>query len=104
MSEEAEKKKVLKDEKEEEDIVEDRTYVIPLGGAWASPRKRRSPRAVRILKEFISRHMKTDSIIIDENVNKKIWERGIEKPPRSIRVRATKNREGVVTLRLAEGK
>jgi len=97
---------VLESEEEipEEDIVEDRIYVVPLGKAWVSPRKKRAPKAIRVLRAFISRHMKTDSLIIDEAINEKIWDRGIEKPPRKIRVRAIKNREGVVTLRLAEGK
>ncbi len=36
-------------------------------------------------------------------VNERIWGRGIEKPPRRIRVRAVKDEEGTVTLYLAEG-
>ena len=36
-------------------------------------------------------------------VNEKLWSRGIEKPPRKIRVRVVKDKEGVVTVRLAEG-
>ncbi|MCD6529122.1 50S ribosomal protein L31e [Candidatus Bathyarchaeota archaeon] len=88
----------------EKDIVEDRIYVIPLRDAWSSPRKRRTPRAIRILKEFITRHMKADSVKIDNSLNEAIWSKGIEKPPRKIRVRAIKDREGVVTLLLAEGK
>jgi len=48
--------------------------------------------------------MKADSVKIDNSINEVIWSRGIEKPPRKIRVRAIKDREGVVTLLLAEGK
>ena len=49
--------------------------------------------------------MKTDeeSIKITNEVNEHIWSRGIEKPPRKIRIRATKNDEGIVTVHLAEG-
>jgi ribosomal protein L31E len=32
-----------------------------------------------------------------------MWARGIEKPPRKIRVRAAKDKEGNVTVYLAEG-
>jgi large subunit ribosomal protein L31e len=42
-------------------------------------------------------------LIIDNEVNEKLWSRGIEKPPRKIRVRAEKDKEGNVTVYLAEG-
>jgi large subunit ribosomal protein L31e len=35
-------------------------------------------------------------------VNEKVWSRGIEKPPRKIKVRATKDKDGNVTVYLAE--
>ncbi|NIM99815.1 MAG: 50S ribosomal protein L31e [candidate division Zixibacteria bacterium] len=78
-----------------------------------SPRKKRAPRATRIVKKFINRHMKikteaeegeeTERLVISNQVNEKIWSRGIEKPPRKIRVRAVKDKEGVITVYLAEG-
>jgi large subunit ribosomal protein L31e len=90
---------------EEEDIVEERVYMVPLGRAWIGPRNKRTPRAVRILRSFIMRHMKVeeDSLRIANEVNERLWSRGIQKPPRRIRVRAVKDSEGVVTVRLAEG-
>ncbi len=91
-------------EEEEEEIVEERIYTIPLQRAWIAPRKKRTPRAMRILREFIQRHMKPEDIIIKNEVNELLWARGIEKPPRKIRVRATKDKEGVVTLHLIEGR
>jgi large subunit ribosomal protein L31e len=103
---------VEKKEKREEEIVEERIYTIPLRQAWISPRKRRVPRAVRLVKSFIQRHMKLEESVDDEDqerlvisneVNEKLWSRGIEKPPRNIRVRAVKDKEGTVTLYLAEG-
>jgi len=54
------------------------------------------------LKAFIQRHMKSESIIIDPKVNELIWRRGIEKPPRRIRVKVSKDEEGVVKVSLAE--
>ena len=106
-----EKKKVkqekvtLKKKEEEEDIVEERVYTVPLSKAWISPRTRHSPRAVRILRGFVVRHMKVDedSVKITNEVNEKIWGRGIQKPPRKIKVRVTKDSEDVVTVRLPEG-
>jgi large subunit ribosomal protein L31e len=111
--EEEEKKKR---EEAEEEIVEERIYTIPLSRAWIAPRKKRAPRAVRIVKGFIQKHMKIEEktataeeekeggkLVISDEVNKKLWSRGIEKPPRNIRVRAAKDKDGIVTLYLAEG-
>jgi len=102
-----------KREEIEEEIVEEKVFTIPLGRAWISPRKKRAPRATRILKGFINRHMKikteaeegeeTERLVVSNEVNEKIWSRGIEKPPRKIRVRAVKDKEGVITVYLAEG-
>ena len=98
-------KVTLKKKEEEEEIVEERVYTVPLSKAWISPRTRHSPRAVRILKGFVVKHMKVDedNVKITNEVNEKIWGRGIQKPPRKIRVRVTKDSEDVVTVRLPEG-
>jgi large subunit ribosomal protein L31e len=113
--EEEEKKEKRKKEAEEEEIVEERIYTIPLRRVWISPRKKRAPRAVRIVEGFIQRHMKVETgtkageeeeearLIISNEVNEKLWSRGIEKPPRNIRIRAVKDKEGTVTVYLAEG-
>jgi len=92
-------------EEEEEEIVEERIYTVPLSRAWIGPRQKRAPRAVRLLRKFILRHMKIDeeSLKISNEVNEHLWSRGIQKPPRKIRVRAIKDNEGIVTVRLAEG-
>jgi large subunit ribosomal protein L31e len=97
----------------EEDIVEERFYTIPLRKAWIVPRKKRAPKAARIVKSFVLKHMKVrteaegeeepERLVIDNEVNEKLWSRGIEKPPRKIRVRVIKDNEGVVTVLLAEG-
>jgi len=109
--EEAEKEK----KEVEEEIVEERFYTIPLGKAWIYPRKKRAPKAMRIIKSFVKKHMKlrteveiegeeeAERLVISDEVNEKIWSKGIQKPPRKIRVRAVKDKEGVVTVHLAEG-
>ena len=101
----------------EEEIVEERFYTIPLGKAWLMPPNKRAPKAIRIIKDFIKRHMKLEArkegaeeeeaepkkLIISNEVNEKVWSRGIEKPPRKIRIRAAKDKDGNVTVYLAEG-
>jgi large subunit ribosomal protein L31e len=115
--EEKEEVKPPKEEKEEEEIVEERTYTVPLGKAWIMPPNKRTPRAVRILRAFIIKHMKLGAkketetgeeeepgkLVISNEVNERMWTRGIEKPTRKIRVRAAKDKEGNVTVYLAEG-
>jgi large subunit ribosomal protein L31e len=104
-----------KRKKKEEEIVEERFYTIPLQRALVRPPKKRSPRAIQLIQEFINRHMKVEMkaseeeeeeelprLIISEELNEKIWGRGIEKPPRRIKVRATKDKDGNVTVYLAE--
>ena len=99
----------------EEEIVEERTYTIPLGKAWITPPNKRAPKAMRIIKDFVKRHMKLEArregeeeeepkrLIVSNDVNERVWRRGIEKPPRKIRVRAAKDKDGNVTVYLAEG-
>lgn len=82
--------------------VEERIYNVPLGRAWVVPRYRRAEKAVALLRKFVQRHMKPEDIVIDPEVNEAIWKRGITNPPRRIRVRLSKNDEGIVTVSLAE--
>ncbi|WP_414468304.1 50S ribosomal protein L31e [Methanobacterium sp. ACI-7] len=80
----------------------ERVYVIPLRDVKKVPRTIRSPRAIRYVKEFIGKHMKTEDIKIDASVNEKIWERGIQKIPPKIKVKAVKDEDGSVEVTLAE--
>ncbi|UCH37042.1 MAG: 60S ribosomal protein L31 [Candidatus Bathyarchaeota archaeon] len=88
---------------DEEEVIEDRLYTIPLRRAWIGSIRKRTPRALRILREFIKKHMKTENVLIESSVNQKLWSRGIEKPPRKIRVRALKYRDDVVRVQLVDG-
>jgi len=108
-----EAKKRRKEDEVDEDIVEERFYTIPLSKAWIVPRKKRAPKAARIVRSFVLKHMKVrteaegeeepERLVIDNEVNEKLWSRGIEKPPRKIKVRVVKDKEGVLTVLLAEG-
>lgn len=82
--------------------VDERIYTVPLGKAWITPKYRRAEKAVSVLRKFVQRHMKPDEVIIDPTVNELIWRNGIQNPPRKIRVKLSKDDEGVVTVSLAE--
>jgi large subunit ribosomal protein L31e len=89
---------------EEEEIIDERIYTVPLRKAyWTGSRLRRSNKAVRVLREFVERHMKPEELLIQPEVNERIWARGIQKPPRRVRIRATKNSDNLVRVYLAEG-
>jgi large subunit ribosomal protein L31e len=115
-AEEEEEAKPRKKKEEEEEIVEERIYTIPLARALVRPPKKRAPRAMQIIKAFVTKHMKLEmrveeeeekeelpKLVISNDVNEKVWGKGIEKPPRKIRVRAAKDKDGNVTVYLAEG-
>jgi large subunit ribosomal protein L31e len=95
---------VEEEPEEEEEIIDERIYTVPLRKAyWTGSRLRRSNRAVRVLREFVERHMKPEELLIQPEVNERIWARGIQKPPRRVRIRATKNSDNLVRVYLAEG-
>ena len=103
LEEAVEEEEVVEEPVPEEEIIDERIYTVPLRKAyWTGSRLRRSNRAVRILREFVERHMKPEELLIQPEVNERIWERGIQKPPRRIRIRATKNADSVVRVYLAE--
>jgi large subunit ribosomal protein L31e len=79
----------------------ERVYTIPLRDVKKVPRTKRSPRATRYVRDFIQRHMKSEDVKIDASVNEKIWERGIQKIPPRIKVKATKEEDGTVLVTLA---
>lgn len=85
---------------EEADIVEERVYTIPLRKAQYVQRWKRAPKAVRIVKEFVKRHMKADDVKLAQEVNEALWARGIKKPPLKIKVKALKDKEGKVEVRM----
>jgi large subunit ribosomal protein L31e len=104
-TEEAEAEEVVPEEpEEEEEIIDERIYTVPLRKAyWTGSRLKRANRSVRILKEFVERHMKPEELLIQPEVNEVLWSRGIQKPPRRLRIRATKNSDNLVRVYLAEG-
>jgi large subunit ribosomal protein L31e len=82
--------------------MEERVYVVPLSRAKRAARYKRAPRAVRILREFIARHMKSEDVRIDGSLNERLWMRGARKPPSRIRVKAVKRDDGSILVSLAE--
>jgi len=83
-----------------EEIIDERIFTIPLAKARRGPRNKWAKKSIRYLREYMNRHFKPEALIISQIVNEKIWERGAQKPPRKLKVRATKNIDGLVVVYL----
>jgi large subunit ribosomal protein L31e len=88
------------EEEVKEEIIDERIYIIPLSKARRGPRTKWAKKSIRYLKDFMERHFKPESLVISQEVNEAIWARGIQKPPRKLKVRATKNIDGLVVVYL----
>ncbi len=75
-----------------------RIYTVNLAKAWDTPRYRRTDRVINIIKEFTQRHMQTDKVKIDQDLNRHIWSRGKKNPPRKIRLRMVKEDDDTVVV------
>jgi large subunit ribosomal protein L31e len=86
-----------------DDMVKEQIYTIPLRMARKVPTWKRANRAVIEVRDFLVRHLKVESVQIklDRSINERLWEKGCEKPPLSIRVRAVKFADGEVQAELA---
>ena len=70
--------------------------LVPLRNAWNITRYKRAPRAMQIIREQVIRHLKVredEELYIDPEVNEHIWKRGIENPPRKVRLLCIRHEE-----------
>ncbi len=88
----------------EKSVILERVYVVPLKRAWNSAYHKRTRKAVRMLKEFASRHMKSEVVLIDRDLNNYIWRKGNANPPRKIKVKMIKYDSGEVIIKKYEEK
>ncbi|HEX2556788.1 MAG TPA: 50S ribosomal protein L31e [Nitrososphaera sp.] len=79
-----------------------RVYTINLGRAWLTPQHKRTDRVINMVREFAEKHMKSDDIKLDQDLNRQIWSRGKTNPPRKVRVKMVKDEDGMVTVSLYE--
>ncbi len=79
----------------------EREYVIPLREkSRVVPRYKKTPKAVRTIKEFLVKHMKIydrdlNKIKLDNYVNEYLWGRGIKRPPHKIKVKVIREGENI---------
>ena len=73
------------------------TLDVPLRKAWNITRFKRAPRAITIIRNTVVKHMKVaadEEVYISQEVNEAIWSRGIENPPRKIKLSVTRHEGG----------
>lgn len=87
-----------------DDMVKEQIYTIPLRDVKKVPSWKRANKAVTEVRGFLVRHMKVEAtqVKLDKSINELLWEKGCEKPPLSIRVRAVKFADGEVQAELAQ--
>ena len=95
----------MADKKEETKIVLERTYNVPLRkGFQTAPKYKRAKKAMNVLKEFLTKHMKPTELKIGSSVNLNIWKHGIKNPPHHVNVDVTKDDKGTVVAELVGAK
>ena len=65
----------------------EKIYIINLSRLYWTGRRRRAPRAIKRIREFVTRHTKAEKVIIDESINMYIFNYAYDKPPRRVAVR-----------------
>ena len=76
-------------------------YIIPLRDVKRSPRWKRANTAIKDIRYYIVKHLKSVNVKLDYSINEHVWPRGSEKPPAKIRVRAMKFEDGQVQAEFA---
>ena len=61
-------------------------HIVPLRNAFKHPKTSRAKYALREIKDYIRKHTRKEPVI-DDSVNKAIWAKGIQHPPRRIRIK-----------------
>ena len=78
-----------------------RKYIVPLRKEFRkAPNYRKAHKAVKALREFLAKHMKSDNVKLGDKVNEHIWRHGIKNPPGKVEVNVTKKVDGTVQAEL----
>lgn len=87
-------------------------FTVPLTVTRNVPKTKRAPRAIKEIKDYVRQHLadKTMSkdevpekdVWIDYKLNEHLWSRGIEHPPRKVRVKAIRFEDGLIEVSLPE--
>jgi len=79
-----------------------RIYTVPLRDAYRAPWSKRAKVAIRLIREFVVRHVKAQVVKVSPALNEIIWARGIRKPPRRVKVKVSLTEEDGVKVAVVE--
>jgi len=72
---------------------EEKIFTIPLREVFPKGRVHRTKDASKLVREFLIKNMKSENVKIGKSINENLWKRGIQKPPRRIRIHAIKEED-----------
>ncbi len=72
-------------------MAEEKIYTIPLRDAFRKARDKRVPYATRIIRNYVKTHAKVGAVKLGSRLNESLWQRGIQKPPRRVRIKVVKD-------------
>ena len=83
-------------------MADEKLFTIPLRKEFLkAPIYKRSSKAVRAVKQFIVRHLKTKEVNVGSQLNLHIWSRGKSNPPTRVKVHAMV-RDGIGFVELVD--
>lgn len=78
-------------------MTEEKIYDIPLRKFYTeSSRRKKAPHAVKGVRDFIAKKMRSENVFLSPGVNELLWSRGVSHPPAKIRVKVKKEGDKVI--------
>ena len=94
---------MAKKKEETSKTILERVYNIPLRRETLKvPYFRKANKAIITIRKFISKHMKSEDVVLGKYLNLKVWEHGAKNPPHHVKVNAVKDDKGKVVVELAD--
>ncbi|MGD9963045.1 MAG: 50S ribosomal protein L31e [Thermoplasmata archaeon] len=91
---------------------DEKVYTVPKSNTKTVPKTTRAPRAVKEIKDYVRQHLADTTLSkeevpekdvwIDYRLNEHLWSKGIENPPRKVRVKAIRFEDGLIEVSLPE--
>lgn len=92
---------MAKKKEETSKTILERVYTIPLRRETLKvPPFKKANKAAKAVRQFISKHMKSDNVAIGKYLNLKIWGHGAKNPPHKVKVNAVKNDKGKIFVEI----
>lgn len=73
-------------EEEKPKILKESVHTIGLRDAWEKPRTKRARAAINTIKAYVRKHTRKEPFV-STALNKIVWARGIQHPPRRVKVK-----------------